>query len=169
MNFAMSWECTRSGRELDQVGEARALRGKRCADIGEHQRALRVEIGRSFAVLVGADLAGDEQELRRFDSGDLRILPERLAEAVGVEDLELAWSAPRLCEKTQTVASPSFPRKWESIIPASAIDLGNREYGSPLSRGRRGDLRPDARHTICGDGSMTDNTMAFSRRLVAAG
>ena len=77
------------GRELDQIGEARALRGKRRADIGEHQAALRVEIGRRLAVLVGADLAGDEQKLRRLNARELRILPERLAEAVGVENLNI--------------------------------------------------------------------------------
>jgi hypothetical protein len=32
------------GRELDQIGEARALRGERRADIGEDQTALRVEV-----------------------------------------------------------------------------------------------------------------------------
>jgi hypothetical protein len=64
---------------------------ERRADIGEDQTALRVEIGRRLAVLVGADLAGDEQKFRRFDAGQLRILPERLAEAVGVENLNRHW------------------------------------------------------------------------------
>src|SRR5262249_49684164 len=58
-------------------------------DVGEGLRALAFEVGRGLAVLAGANLAGDEQELRRLDPGDLRILPKRLAQAVGVENLDV--------------------------------------------------------------------------------
>ena len=57
----------------------------------------RVEVGRGLAVAVGADLARDEQELRRLHARDLRILPERLAEAVGVEDLDVGHGFTPLC------------------------------------------------------------------------
>jgi hypothetical protein len=77
------------GGELDDVAEARALGGERRADVGEGLRALAVEIGRGLAVLAGADLARDEQELRGLHPRDLRVLPERFAEAVGVEDFDV--------------------------------------------------------------------------------
>jgi hypothetical protein len=48
---------------------------------------LRVEAARGLALLVSADLPGDEQKFRRLDPRQLRILPERLAEAVGIENL----------------------------------------------------------------------------------
>jgi hypothetical protein len=53
------------GREFDEIGEACTLRGERGANIGEDEPALRVEIRRRLAVLVGADLAGNEQKFRR--------------------------------------------------------------------------------------------------------
>ena len=77
------------GRELDDVGKARALRLQRRADVGEGLGALRIEVGRGLAVLSGADLSGDEQELGRLHAGDLRILPQRFAEAVGIQVLDL--------------------------------------------------------------------------------
>jgi hypothetical protein len=63
---------------------AKPLRGERGVEIGKDMRALRVEIGRRPAVAVDTDLAGDKQELRRLDACDVRILPEWLAEAVGL-------------------------------------------------------------------------------------
>jgi hypothetical protein len=83
------------GGEVDDVGEACALRGERDAEIGKDLGALCVEVGGRPAVAVSADLAGDEQELRRFDARDVRILPERLAEAVGVEHLNAGHRALR--------------------------------------------------------------------------
>ena len=74
--------------EGDDVGEARALRGERGADLREHQRALRLEIGRRLAVLADADLAGNEQKLRSFDARDIRIRRRRLGHAVGIETLD---------------------------------------------------------------------------------
>ena len=59
------------GGELDDVGEACALRGERGAEIGKDLGALRVEVGGRPAVAVDADLAGDEQELRRLDACDV--------------------------------------------------------------------------------------------------
>ncbi len=76
-------------RERDDVAKVRALRGERRADVGEYLRALAFEIGRDLAPHVHADLSGDEQKLRRLDAGDVRISRERLAEAVGVEHLDV--------------------------------------------------------------------------------
>ncbi len=76
-------------RELDDVAKVRALRGERRADVGEHLRALAVEIGWRLAVPVVADLSGDEQKLRRLDARDVRISRERLAEAVWIEHLDI--------------------------------------------------------------------------------
>src|SRR5262249_59683970 len=64
-----------------------ALRGERGAEIGKDLGALRVEVGRCLTVGGGADLAGDEKKLRRLDARDMRILPKRLTEAVGVDHL----------------------------------------------------------------------------------
>jgi hypothetical protein len=74
------------GGELDHVGEARALRLQRRVDIGKDLLALRIEIILAYAraALLRRHLAGDEQELGGFDAGDLRILPERLAQRRGV-------------------------------------------------------------------------------------
>ena len=42
-----------------------------------------------LAVLVDADLARYEDEFRRPDAGEVGILPERLAERVGIENLDV--------------------------------------------------------------------------------
>ena len=85
------------GRELDHVGEARALRHQRRLDIGEDLPALRVEVvgADDLAALVRRQLAGDEQELGRLDARDLRILSERLAERVRIENFDLGhvWTS----------------------------------------------------------------------------
>src|SRR6478672_2375147 len=94
------------GGELDDVVEARALGGERRADVGEGLCALAVEIRRGLAVLAGADLPRDEQELRGLHPRDLRVLPERLAEAVGVEDFDVGHGSLLL-------------RYTESMIPKS--------------------------------------------------
>ena len=52
------------GRELDDVGKARALRLQRRADVGEGLGALGVEVGRGGAVLGGADLSREELSVR---------------------------------------------------------------------------------------------------------
>jgi len=65
------------------------LRPQARREIGEDLGALRVEIGGRPAVAGCADLAGDEQEFRRLDARDVRILAKRLAEAVGVEHLNV--------------------------------------------------------------------------------
>src|SRR5262249_24454065 len=78
------------GRELNDVSPVRALRAKRRLDVGEDLAALGVEIARTddAAVLVSGQLPGDEQELRRFDARDLRVLTHRLSENAGVHDLD---------------------------------------------------------------------------------
>src|SRR5262249_59861437 len=75
------------GGELNHVGEIRALRSEGGTEIGKDLGALRIEAGGRPVVAVNADLAGDEQELRCLDPRDMRILPERAAEAVGVDHL----------------------------------------------------------------------------------
>lgn len=84
------------GRELDDVGKVCALRLQRRAQIGEGLGALRIEVGRGRAVLGGTDLSGDEQEFGRLDARDLRILPKRFAEAVGVQVLDLRYGRLRV-------------------------------------------------------------------------
>jgi len=74
--------------EGDNVGKSRALRGERRANRFEDERALRLEIGRRLAVLVGADLAGDEQIVRSLYARDVRIRRERFRHGVGVETLD---------------------------------------------------------------------------------
>jgi hypothetical protein len=53
---------------------------------------LRVEIAVAgeLAVFGDANLAGDVDEFRRLDAGNLRVLPERLAERVGIENLDVS-------------------------------------------------------------------------------
>src|SRR5262249_18556521 len=53
----------------------------------------RVEVACGFTVLVGADLASNKQKFRRIDPRQLRILPERLAETVGIENLNTGHRA----------------------------------------------------------------------------
>ncbi len=74
--------------ELHDVGEARALRLERGFDVGEDLPALRFEVlgANHLAVLVCRKLARDEQKLGRPDTGDLRILTQRLAERRGILD-----------------------------------------------------------------------------------
>jgi len=50
------------GRELDHVGEPRALRFQRGLDVGEDLSALRIEVvgADGLAAALGRDLAGDE-------------------------------------------------------------------------------------------------------------
>src|ERR1700728_2430240 len=98
-------------RELDHVGETRALRGKRGAEMGEHLRALSLEIGGRLAVPVDADLAGHEEKLGGLDARDVRIGRNRLGEAVGIEHLD-RWHrwAPRgfrCCGRCDTSPLPA--------------------------------------------------------------
>src|SRR6185436_8336918 len=44
----------------------------------------------NLAVAVNANLAGDEDEFRRLDAREVRILAKRLAERIGVEDLDVS-------------------------------------------------------------------------------
>src|SRR4029434_10032472 len=85
------------GRELDHIGEARALRRQRSLDIGEDLAALRIEIvgADDLAAPLGCHLAGDEQELGRLDARELRILAQRFAERVGVLDRDVGHDGPR--------------------------------------------------------------------------
>src|SRR5262249_24376751 len=80
------------GRELDDVSPARADRFKRRFDIREGLHALGVEIAVAdqLAVAVDANLAGDEDEFRRLDAREMRVLTKRLAERVGVEELDVS-------------------------------------------------------------------------------
>src|SRR5262249_34951491 len=78
------------GREFDEIGGAWALRGRSRADGGGAARAWPVGIRRRPVGCVGAGLAGDEQKFRRrLGAGWLRILSQRLAEAVRVENLDI--------------------------------------------------------------------------------
>jgi hypothetical protein len=72
------------GRELDDIGKARALRRQRRADIGKDEFALRFEISGRLAVLAGANLAGDGQKLRRLDAGDCEYCPSGLPRLSGL-------------------------------------------------------------------------------------
>src|SRR5450755_647340 len=65
------------GRELDDVAPARAARLEGRQGAGEGQPALLVEAFGNRSVGVRAYLAGDEDELRRLDPRDLRVLAER--------------------------------------------------------------------------------------------
>ena len=76
------------GGELHDIAPAGADRFERRLDIGESLHALRIEvaIAGQLAVLVDADLAGDEHEFRGLHAGQMRILPKRLAERVGIDE-----------------------------------------------------------------------------------
>ncbi len=54
------------GGELDDVGERGALRGQRQADVAKVCAHCASKSAPVAAVLVGADLAGDEQEFGRL-------------------------------------------------------------------------------------------------------
>src|ERR1019366_186320 len=72
------------------MAPAGADRFQRRLDIGESLHALGVEIvADDLAVLVDADLPRDENEFRRLHAGEMRVLPERLAERVGIENLDV--------------------------------------------------------------------------------
>ena len=90
------------------------------ADIGKHLGALAFEIGGRLAAFVHPDLAGDEQELRRLDAGDVRIGRDRPAESVGVEKLDIGHEQlPRACEGMErlpeTIAMMGYAaRSWQA-------------------------------------------------------
>jgi hypothetical protein len=90
------------GGELHDMAPTGARRGQRGLDIAEHLHALRVEIvdADDLAGAVARELPGDEQELRRPHPRDLRILAERLAEAVGAVDLYIRHRGLRCGEAT---------------------------------------------------------------------
>ena len=60
-------------------------------DIGEGLHALRVEVVMAdhFAILINANLTCYENKFGRFHSRHMRVLTKRLAERVGVDDLDL--------------------------------------------------------------------------------
>ena len=78
----MSCECT--------------LRFEPGLDVGEHLPALGIEVVRThrLAAVVGRHLTGNEEKLGSLHPGDVRILPQRFSQAVGVEDLDLGHRAP---------------------------------------------------------------------------
>src|SRR5258708_37586095 len=75
------------GGELRHVAPAGAGGLERLLDLGEHARALRVEI------VAGGEHSRDEQELAGLDPRDVGILAERLAEAFRVDDPDLGHGA----------------------------------------------------------------------------
>src|SRR5581483_2486921 len=79
------------GGELDDIPPAGTDRLQRGLAVGEHLDALSVEIvdADDPALAVGRKLARDVDRFRRLDPRDLRVLPERLAEHVRAEDLDL--------------------------------------------------------------------------------
>ena len=84
MNFGMSCECTRYVVNWTTFAQpAPPDWMERLLDLREHARALRVE------VVARREHAGNEQQLPRLDARHVRVLPERLAEGVGVVDLDV--------------------------------------------------------------------------------
>src|SRR6516165_2945632 len=117
--------------EGNDIGKSGALRGQRSADRLEDERALRLEIGRRLAVLVGADLAGDEQIFRSFHAGDVRISRERLGHAVGIETLDRWHGGYSVCaermERRRMMFRPSVPA--QSRIQKRAASAGAKTAG----------------------------------------
>src|SRR5205085_11158709 len=71
------------GRELYDVGPSGARRFQRLADLREDAAALRIEIA------ARREHAGDEEELRRLDAREVRVLAEGFAQRADVVDLDL--------------------------------------------------------------------------------
>src|SRR5689334_1216627 len=70
------WNVSRTNeirRRLNDIGESRALRSECRADIAEQLRALCIEIAGDLTPAVGTHLTSDEQELRGFHMGYMRI------------------------------------------------------------------------------------------------
>ena len=74
--------------EFHHIAPAGAAGLERGADIREHLRTLGIEVVRADDVAgsVGTDLPGDVQKFRCIDPGDLRILPQRLAQGFRIDD-----------------------------------------------------------------------------------
>ena len=75
------------GRELDDISPARADRLQRRLDIRKGLHALGVEIAVAdkLAVAVDANLAGNKKEFRCLHAREVRVLPQRLAERIGID------------------------------------------------------------------------------------
>src|SRR3954470_12278378 len=84
------------GRELDDVGEAGVLRFERRLDVGEDLPALRVEVvlAHAGAAFLRRHLPGDKQTLGGINACDLRVLPERLTQRLGVVKSDVGHAAP---------------------------------------------------------------------------
>src|SRR3954454_6536347 len=127
------------GRELDVVGEAGVLRFERRLDVGKDLPALRVEVvlAHARAALLCRYLAGDEQEFGGLDACDLRVLPERLAQRLGVEKRDLGHAAPSSNAKTHCTVDRRPAQYAGAIVPQHGELARLTPPGSPAAAGAR--------------------------------